>query len=390
MSLSDVEQASVVEESVSRPERVRQVLRKGIEDAVVPGACVLASVGSDTILSVVEGTKSFDSEGVGADQLRSDTVFDLGRLTQSLCTATLLMCLASTKKIAPSDRAARYLQALGLGQKSKITLAHLLAHTAGFPAGVSVYEELVKANAGPRPGILASSGAKQYAYSHFHNLPLRFEPGTRELQSEVNYLILGEICEIVTGLPLERAFARYVTNPLQLRSLTFIDLTILRRRRLEPMVELFAPMGSCSRRGRVIAGEVWDDNAWVMGGISGHAGLFGTVEDVHVLAQAILDGVHGRSELIAPDVARSFLGYESAVGGQSGPFGFSVPTKEDGFIAEKNAPHARVAVSGTGSSVYIDCERETVIVFLGGAATSAQSIRKLNSLRAEVHTAIVE
>ena len=139
-----------------------------------------------------------------------------------------------------------------------------------------------------------------------------------------------------------------------------------------------------------MAGEVWDENAWVMGGISGHAGLFGTVEDVYVLAQAILDGVHGRSELIAPDVARSFLGYENSVGGQSGPFGFSVPTKEDGFIAEKNAPHARVAVSGTGSSVYIDCEREAVIVFLGGAAASAQSIRKLNSLRAEIHSAIVE
>lgn len=389
MSSSEVEQVPVAEESVSRPEGVRHILRKGIEDTLVSGACVLASVGGDTILSVVEGVKSFDGEGDGAEQLLSDTVFDLGRLTQVLCTATLLMCLASAKKIAPSDRAARYLQALGVGQKSKITLAHLLSHTAGFPAGVSVYEELVKANAGPRPGILASNGAKQYAYNYFNNLPLRFEPGARELQSEINYLILGEICEVVTGLPLERAFARYITTPLHLRSLTFIDLTILRRRRLEPMVELFAPMGSCSRRGRVIAGEVWDENAWVMGGISGHAGLFGTADDVHVLAQEILNAVHGRSELITPDVARSFLGYENTPDGHGG-FGFSVSTKEDGFVATKDAPHARVAVSGTGSSVYIDCERETVIVFLGGTATSAQSIRKLNSLRAEVHAAIVE
>jgi CubicO group peptidase (beta-lactamase class C family) len=91
-----------------------------------------------------------------------DTVFDLGQMTQAICTATILMRLVSAEKINATDRASRFLQALGVGQKSSITLAHLLSHSAGFPTGVSVYEDLVRANAGPRPGILSSSGATQY------------------------------------------------------------------------------------------------------------------------------------------------------------------------------------------------------------------------------------
>jgi CubicO group peptidase (beta-lactamase class C family) len=319
-----------------------------------------------------------------------DTVFDLGGLTQSICTATLLMRLMSAGKISVGDRASRFLQALGVGQKSTMTLAHLLSHTAGFPSGVTVYDELVKANAGPRPGILSSSGAKQYAYSHFHNLPLKFEPGAKQLNSDANFIVLGEICEIITGLPLEKAYSRYVAAPLKTASLNFIDLTILRRRGLEPAVELFAPSGRCSRRGRVIAGEVWDENAWVMGGVAGHNGLFGTAADVHTWAYELLKGYKGTSDFFTAEAVRAFVHPDSVGGREADKLGFETPSRELGFIDHEAMPDAFVAFGSTGCSVFIDPRRDAIVVFLTNAGFSGHFSRRFQGLRADVHAAVLD
>jgi CubicO group peptidase (beta-lactamase class C family) len=319
-----------------------------------------------------------------------ETVFDLGSLTQSICTATLMMRLVSAGKISVTDRASRYLQALGVGQKSSMTLAHLLSHTAGFPGGVTVYDELVRANAGPRPGILTSSGAKQYAYTHFHNLPLKFEPGARELRSDANFIVLGEMCEIITGLPLEKAYSRYVAAPLKVSSLNFIDLTILRRRGLEPAVELFAPSGHCPRRARLMAGEVWDENAWVMGGVSGHSGLFGTALDVHTWACEVLKGYKGHSEIFTPEAVRAFVNPENGTGKEPHKLGFDAPSKEVGFVDREFTPKAFVALSDTGCSVFLDPQRDMVIVFLSNAGFSGHQSRRFPGLLADMHAALLD
>jgi len=372
---------------------VANLLEEAVSEGTLPGALVLASAAGQVTAACVIGNKLPSSEvgdGSSNEALSFGTVFDLGQLTQSICTATLMMRLASAGKISVGDRASRFLQALGVGAKSSMTLAHLLSHSAGFPSGVSVYDELVKANAGPRPGILSSAGAKQYAYTHFHNLPLKFEPGAKELESDANFIVLGEICEIITGLPLEKAYSRYVAAPLRLASLHFIDLTILRRRGLEPAVELFAPSGRCPRRGRLIAGEVWDENAWVMGGVSGHSGLFGTAADVHTWAREVLKGYHGLSDIFTPEAVRAFVATESIAAKSDRKLGFEAPTSDAGFVAKESAPAAFVAAAGTGSSVYIDPSRDVVVVMLSNAGFSGHHSRRFLPLRADIHAALLD
>lgn len=382
---------------------VANLLEEGVAEGTLPGAVVLASVNGSTMAECVVGSKlpaSEVEEGASNGALSFGTVFDLGQVTQSVCTATLMMRLASAGKISVNDRASRFLQALGVGAKSSMTLAHLLAHAAGFPSGVSVYDELVRANAGPRPGILSSSGAKQYAYTHFHNLPLKFEPGARELESDANFIVLGEICEIITGLSLEKAYSRYVAAPLKVASLNFIDLTILRRRGLEPVEELFAPSGRCPRRGRLIAGEVWDENAWVMGGVSGHSGLFGTAADLHTWARELLKGYHGASEFFTSEAVRAFVngdgvGYKGErKSGLDKPrfdkLGFDAPSAQSGFVEYEAAPAAFVASSNTGSSVYIDPSRNVIVVMLTNAGFSGHHSRRFLPLRADIHAALLD
>jgi CubicO group peptidase (beta-lactamase class C family) len=365
---------------------VASLLEQGVSEGTLAGGVVVASVAGSLVASSTVGFKQpkrDDEEGGSLDPVDVTTVYDLGGLTQAICTATIMIRLASAGKVGVSDRASRFLQALGVGSKSTMTLAHLLAHTAGFPNGLSVYEDLVKANAGPRPGILTSSGAKQYAYTHFHNLPLKFEPGARELQSDANYIVLGEICEVITGLPLEKAYSRYVAAPLKVSSLNFIDLTILRRRGLEPAVELFAASGKCSRRGREIRGEVWDENAWVMGGVAGHSGLFGTAGDVHTWACEVLRGYQGRSSVFTQEAIRAFVEPEIKLC-------FDAPSKEAGYVDCEQAPLAFVANGATGCSVFIDPQRDAVIVFLSNAGYSGSQSRRFPALRADIHAALLD
>lgn len=398
MTVSGLSAVSTAEKTVNvtsahMSHTISTLLEMALEEGTLPGGVLLASRAGIPLVSLAFGSKlprgEEDSEKLHGE-MTVDTVFDLGGLTESICTATLLMRLASAGKIGANDRASRFLQALGVGQKSSMTLAHLLSHSAGFPTGISVYDDLVKANAGPRPGILASSGAKQYAYTHFHNLPLKFEPGTRELRADANYIVLGEICEIITGLPLDKAYARYVAAPLKTGSLNFIDLTLLRRRGLEPVVEIFAPSGRCSRRGRVLAGEVWDENAWVMGGVSGHSGLFGTARDVHTWASEIVRGYRGESSLLSSEVVRSFVDPEHATSKLEYKLGFEPVSREHGFVDSKVAPRACVSVGSTGCSVFIEPEREIVSVFLTNAGFSGHMSRRFPALRADIHAALLE
>jgi CubicO group peptidase (beta-lactamase class C family) len=384
--------ASQKETQASLGETIQSLLETAIFDQTLSGAVVMVSRRGSPLFHYAAGTKiptSHEAPQAAQGPISVETVFDLGQMTQAICTATVLMRLVSAEKINASDRASRFLQALGVGQKSSMTLAHLLSHTAGFPTGVSVYEDLVRANAGPRPGILASSGAKQYAYTHFHNLPLKFEPGTRELVSDANYVVLGEICEIITGLPLEKAYARYVAAPLRVASLNFIDLTLLRRKGLEPVVELFAPTGFCSRRERLLAGEVWDENAWVMGGVSGHCGLFGTAHDVHTWATEILKGYRGDSLLLSREAVAAFLSPESATSQLGSRLGFASAARENGFVENKSAPRAFVTFGGTGCSAFIDPETETIAVFLTNAGFSGHTSRRFLGLRADIHAAVM-
>jgi CubicO group peptidase (beta-lactamase class C family) len=370
----------------SREAIVASLLEQGVAEGTLPGGVVIASVKGTPLASIGLGYKrpAGDEGGAsGYDPVDIGTVYDLGGLTQSVCTATVMLRLVSAGKIGASDRASRFVQALGVGAKSSMTLSHLLSHTAGFPSGVSVYDELVKANAGPRPGILTSSGAKQYAYTHFNNLPLKAEPGAREIHSDANYIILGEICEIITGLPLEKAYSRYVAAPLKVTNLNFIDLTILRRRGLEPAVELFASAGRCPRRGREIRGEVWEENAWVMGGVAGHSGLFGTAADVHAWACEILRGFKGQSSIFTQEAVRTFVGSEVKLG-------FDTPSKENGFIETSLATDGFVSFGSTGCSVYIDPQRDAVIVFLSNAGYSGHQSRRFAGLRADVHAALLD
>ena len=134
-----------------------------------------------------------------------------------------------------------------------------------------------------RPNHLASRGAREFVYEQIHRERLEYPPGTQAVYSDLGFLLLGELVELVAQAPLDRVCHERIFRPLGLRSTGFVDLRRLRRDKLAPVTDAIAPTERCPWRGKILCGEVHDDNAWAVGGVAGHAGLFSTAADVHTL-----------------------------------------------------------------------------------------------------------
>ena len=370
--------------------RVSQALDRGISEGAITGGVVLAAQYGRFVVQTCKGEKVADSNSPAHRPLEFSTVFDLGSLTEAVCTTTLMMRLITAGKVGLLDRASRFIPSLAIGARSQLTLAHLLAHASGYGATVAVADEMIRAHTGARPGLLASSGARQFAYKTIHKLAPRYEPGTRQLHSDANFILLGEFCEAVTGMPLEKAFLRYVVTPLKLRSLNFIDLSTARGKHLAPMTEVFAPTAVCPRRARLICGEVWDEHAWSMGGVSGHNGLFGTADDLLVWAAEILAALKGRSDIISQKVAREFLAPQVLGFDADWRLGFEGLSSQECASQVTVAPEAVTISSGTGCSVIIEPKRDVIAVILTSGGVANGAVKRLAAVRSEIHAALVE
>ena len=370
--------------------RVSEVLDKGISEGILGGAVVVAAQHGRFTVQICRGTKVPLDGAAESSPIQFSTVFDLGTLTEVVCTATLMMRLISVGKIGLLDRASRFVQSLAVGQRSQITLAHLLAHVAGYGSAIGVADEITRANSGSRPGLLSSSGARQYAYNLLHNLPPRYEPGTRQLRSDADYIVLGEICEAITGASLEKAFSRFVAAPLGLRSLHFIELSSVKSKSVRPMTEVFAPVGRCPHRGRLVCGEVWDEHTWAMGGVSGHNGLFGTADDLLAWAAEIMAALRGTSDIIRQDVARAFLAPQIAGFDPDWRLGFEGIVSPEGAAALGVAPEAVTVSSATGCSVLLEPKRNLIALVLTSGSVANGMTKRFAAMRTDIHSALLE
>ena len=136
-------------------------------------------------------------------------------------------------------------------------------------------------------------------FAQIHREKLVSPTGVRSLYSDLGFMVLGEVVEAIGGGTLDRFCQDRIFTPLGLRSMFFIDLTQLDTQRLQTVEEMIAPTENCPWRKKIICGEVHDDNAYAMGGMAGHAGLFSSARDIHQLL-ACLNGCHRGENAFLP------------------------------------------------------------------------------------------
>ena len=373
-------------------DKVSQLLDRAVEDEVFPGAVLLVGRAGHELYRRTVGLRTASSAKVGeVSPMRFDTVFDIASLTSTMITTTMIMKFVELEKICLEDKLPRFISEFSVHGKSQINIGQLLCHSSGLPHWHPYFEELLKEQAAGRMGVLTSRGARDYIFNSIKRCLLKYDVGSKQVYSDLGFMLLGHIIEMLTGTSLDKAVSQFVLGPLGLKTTSFIDLSMIKRRGIHPVKDLIAPTEDCSWRKRVLCGEVHDDNAWAMGGIAGHAGIFSSASDVHRFASEMIDAYHGRSNYLTRETVRRFwtgpmLGDEQVMW----HFGWEAPNSENGMSESNLSARAVGACGFTGCSLWIEPETGLDIVLMSNRINPSRSNKKIRLFRPELHDAVLE
>jgi CubicO group peptidase (beta-lactamase class C family) len=340
---------------------VQQILHEAIAERAFPGAALLASQRGKAVLETYAGAHTFDHDGVPVSH---ETIYDLASLTKVLVTTPLCMRLVEAGKLRLEEPVGSVVpEFIGdEGRPERVTFGHLLAHSSGLPAHRKYFE-----HAHHLPQVL----------QQVFTTPLEADPGARAEYSDVGFILLGAAIERLMGTTLDRLAQREIFAPLG-SPCAYGPLTHVHH--VPPTLE------AVDFRDRRICGQVNDENAWVMGGVAGHAGLFGTARDVDTFAQMML---RGGAPLFKSETVKLFTTREPSPAGTSRTLGWdtpSQPSQSGKYLSARSFGH----LGYTGTSLWIDPERELAITLLSNRTYPDNTSQKIKQYRPRIHDAVIE
>jgi len=367
---------------------VDQQLTEAVEQGVFPGAVVLVNCAGTVLYRRAWGWRSLEPE---QKPLSEETVFDLASLTKPLATTLAIMLLVREKKLRLDDRVERIFPNFGVHGKAEITFRQLLCHSSGLPAWRPYYREILALEAsGKKVGFVGTRSAKEFVYTQLQREKLEAPPGQQAVYSDLGFMLLGATVETISGLELEQYCWNKIFRPLGLRSTSFINLEVVRRRRLQPLVEKFAPTERCSWRKRILCAEVHDDNAYAMGGVAGHAGLFSTVDDVDRLVTCLLACYRGESTLLSSTSMHEFWTRDGRVSGSTWALGWDTPSSQHKSAGELFSLRSVGHLGFTGTSLWIDLDHQVHVILLSNRVHPRRDNDKIQAFRPALHDTIMQ
>jgi len=360
---------------------------EAVADGVFPGAVVLVGKDDGVVYEQAFGSRSLLPNKT---PMRLDTIFDLASLTKPLATAVAIMLLIRERKLRLDDQLTRVIPMYGVFGKSLTTFRHLLNHSAGLPAWKAFFEDIIKNEKSGRINFITSRAAKNYVYEQIHREKAVSPPGSQSIYSDLGFIILAEAVEILTGNTFDRFCQERIFKPLGLRSTGFVDLTQLRTKRLQPVEEVIAPTENCPWRKKILCGEVHDDNAYAMGGVAGHAGLFSSAREVHALLVRMSQCLHGKDSFLPQAVVQEFLTRGSSPNDSNFALGWDTPTvgksAAGSFFSQRSVGH----LGFTGCSIWWDLEKNCHVVLLTNRVHPSRKNDKIKDFRPHIHDQIMK
>jgi CubicO group peptidase (beta-lactamase class C family) len=355
--------------------KIKDLLENGEGEGVYPGAVLIVARGGEIVFREATGCRSLIPE---SHPMEEDTIFDLASLTKPLATTLALMRLVDSNELDLDQPLVTLLPEPLSDDKHAITPRLLLCHSAGFVDWKPFYLELVNHDLEKRKGVLRSRILQE---------PLVYAPGDQALYSDLGFMILEWIIEKASGMPLTRYLERHFYGPLSLQKTFIIDGNRLD----EYPPNTFASTEECPWRNKVIQGEVHDENAYAVGGYSGHAGLFGTAEEVYKIIKLLREHYFGtRQDYLKPETVRTFFTRQNRVEGSTWALGWDTPSLKDSssgrFFSKNSVGH----LGFTGSSVWMDLEKDVVVILLTNRVHPTRNNKKIRSFRPKIHDLIMK
>ncbi|MEW6595066.1 MAG: serine hydrolase [Thermodesulfobacteriota bacterium] len=310
----------------------------------------------------------------GGSAIGSGTIFDLASLTKPLATALLLLTQVREGAVGPDDPIGRFFVPAGT-DKAGITLRDLLGHCSGLAAHRPFFQWLTD--------IPQEERAERVAEMIMDD-PLLYPRGSQAIYSDLGFLLLGLVAEQVGGQTLDILFEERIAAPLGLSGSLFFNRLGAAR------PGTYAATEFCPWRGRVLAGEVSDENCFALGGVAGHAGLFGTTTAVLALVETIHDLWMGEPTPLAIDPAdvRHFFTRQPTPG-STWALGFDTPSAAGStsgrFFSSRSVGH----LGFTGTSFWIDPEQHAMVVLLTNRVHPSRENNRIKAFRPALHDAVM-
>jgi len=332
--------------SAERLAKIDHVVQRGISAGGYPGSAVVVGRRGAAVWEKGFGRMTWGRES--SPVVAERTIYDLASLTKVVATTTAVMILFDEGKIHLDDPVSQYVPEFADGEKGAVTIRHLLEHRSGLPAGRDLWR-LADTPEQARAAVIAT--------------PLACSPGRCYEYSDLGADLLGFVVEAAAGERLDKFVAERVWEPLGMTDTFFRPADSVRAR--------IAPTEINPRRGYPLQGEVHDENAFALGGIAGHAGLFSTAADLAVFAQMMLNGgEYNGTRIVADSTVALFtrraagtraLGWDTC--GGKGSCG--------NYLGETAYGHTGF----TGTSLWIDPDRDMFVVLLTNRVYEAKARR---------------
>lgn len=347
-----------------------------LEEGVFPGAVLLVARGEEILIQRAYGFAALIPE---QRPMTPDTIFDLASLTKPLATTLAVMALIAEGRLSLDQTFQQLGEPFLVPGKESVSIRQLLAHTSGLPAYQTYYRHLADLPLSKRKPALREMVRQE---------PLQFPPGAATLYSDLGFIYLEWLVEILGGQDLQRWTIERCFGPLGLETLGFRPLTG------EPVVhpERYAATENCPWRKKILVGEVHDENTYTVGGVSGQAGLFGTVGEVFRLLRALKNAYDQPDTpgLFNGRLVRTFWQRQTVAEGEGRALGFDMPSREGSSAGRFFSPRTVGHLGFTGTSFWFNLERDFLVILLTNRIHPTRRNEKIRSFRPKIHDQVIE
>ena len=350
--------------NASQLDSVRLLMQTAVRDSVFPGAILLVARNGLIVMDEAFGKMGYNDFN---HSMPRNAIFDMASVTKCVATTTACMLLYERGLLDLNAPVQKYLPEFVGAGKEKITIRHLLTHSSGLMAYRRYFLEFHV------PGEIVKT---------ILNEPLENPVGAKTVYSDLGIILMGKIIEKLSGQPLDIFCREQIFTPLKMRE-TFYN----------PPPQFLAripPTEFDSWRGRMVHGQVHDENAFALGGVSGHAGLFSTARDLATFLFMLLNnGVYDGGRLLKPETIALFTSRQNVVAGSSRGLGWDIA---DGKNSAGSMMSARAFghTGFTGTSLWTDPEKNMFVILLSNRVHPTRNNQKLLPFRAKLHNAVMK
>ncbi len=343
------------------------LLDRAVADHAFPGGVLAVGLRGELHVHAF-GRQTYDET---SPAVTPNTIYDAASLTKAVATTTLLAMQVQAARIALDAPVSRYIPEWSSGPnpewRKTVTIRHLLTHSSGLPAHKDYF-------------LIIHS--QREAVANICKEALEYEPGTKTVYSDLGFILLGEILERVTGRTVDQLAHDQIFAPLGMANTTFKPAKSLANR-IAPTED------DTTYRKRMLQGEVHDENAFAIGGVAGHAGMFGTAPDLAAFCQMLLNGgIYAHKRLLTRATLAQFISSQP-LADHTRTLGWMVPTA-DSTSGRYFSAHSFGHLGFTGTSIWIDPDRQLFVILLTNRVYPTRANDKIAAVRPALHDAVIE